>query len=282
MTYHAYFTLPKIVRWSVAADWKQASDNAPIHLLTGKNDWLLACWMLASWMHFTKTVWPVVIHDDGTLPDEARGTLAKLFPKISFIGRSEADAKMTAQLAAFPHCRKYRETHPLALKIFDMPHFCRAERLLVFDSDVLFFREPEAVLKWSKNGEDECWFNQDVAESSPVSEREALDILNVKLWPRVNSGLCLISKRAIDLNLCERAFAKTSILRGHIWRVEQTLFALCASHHERGGLLPAQYEVSLGRRAAPDAIARHYVGAVRDRFYGEGLARLHRELLAKP
>jgi nucleoside diphosphate kinase len=36
----------------------------------------------------------------------------------------------------------------------------------------------------------------------------------------------------------------------------------------------------LKRRASPEAIARHYVGAVRDRFYGEGLKRLHEQLLA--
>ena len=68
-------------------------------------------------------------------------------------------------------------------------------------------------------------------------------------------------------------------MRGPIWRVEQTLFALCASRGGKGGLLPKNYEVSLRRRASPDAIARHYVGAVRDRFYGEGLKRLHEELL---
>jgi hypothetical protein len=62
--------------------------------------------------------------------------------------------------------------------------------------------------------------------------------------------------------------------------VEQTLFALCASRFGKGGLLPKHYEVSLKRRAHPDAIARHYVGAVRDRFFGEGLKRLREELLA--
>ena len=33
-------------------------------------------------------------------------------------------------------------------------------------------------------------------------------------------------------------------------------------------------------RASQDIVARHYVGAVRDRFYAEGLKRLRGELLA--
>jgi hypothetical protein len=112
-----------------------------------------------------------------------------------------------------------------------------------------------------------------------ISAAEARGELGVKLWSRVSTGLCLFWKPAIDLDFCDRALAETSILRGHLWRVEQTLLALCASRHGQGGLLPKRYEVSLGRQAATDAISRHYVGAVRDRFYGEGLKRLHETLL---
>jgi hypothetical protein len=126
----------------------------------------------------------------------------------------------------------------------------------------------------------ECWFNEDVQESSLITAAEVREELGVKLWARVNSGLAAIYKPAIDLDFCDRALATTSILHGQIWRVEQTLFALCASRNGKGGLLPKDYEVSLKRRASPEAIARHYVGAVRDRFYGEGLKRLREQLLA--
>jgi hypothetical protein len=56
------------------------------------------------------------------------------------------------------------------------------------------------------------------------------------------------------------------------------LFALCASRNKAGGLLPDSYEVSLNQYAADGAVARHYVGAVRNRFYGEGMARLKNTL----
>jgi hypothetical protein len=90
-----------------------------------------------------------------------------------------------------------------------------------------------------------------------------------------------MAKAAMDLEFCERSLGETSILKGHIWRVEQTLFALCASRHGKGGLLPKSYEVSLAKEASSDGIARHYVGAVRDRFYAEGLKRLRDILLIK-
>jgi hypothetical protein len=96
----------------------------------------------------------------------------------------------------------------------------------------------------------------------------------------VNSGLCLVAKEAIDFEFCDRVLGETSILKGNLWRVEQTLFALCASRHGKGGLLPKTYEVSLTRHASENCVARHYVGAVRDRFFGEGLKRLREVLFA--
>ena len=278
---HFYKTLPRIEQWTCSLPERSNAPTVPVHVLTGAEDWRLAAWMLASFFDATERRWPVVLHDDGTLPSEARGTLARLFPGTRFISRQEADAAMLPFLKAYPFCETYRASHALALKIFDVPHFATGDQFLLLDSDVLFFRYPHEIIDWVKTGAGECWFNADVAESALLSASEAKEELGVTLWPKVNSGLCLLSKAAVDYDFCDRALAQTSILRGHVWRVEQTLFALCASKHGKGGLLPKEYEVSLGRHGAEDAVARHYVGAVRDRFYGEGLERVAKSLLAE-
>jgi hypothetical protein len=277
-SYHDYRTLPRIAEWQWPF-WGEAPHPVPVHLLTGANDWRLAAWMLASWFHFTEHGWNVVVHDDGTLPIDAGESLRELFHRVRVIPREQSDVEMTRVLTPFPFCLDYRRTHPLALKIFDMAHYEEHPRYIVLDSDVLFFRRPEEILAWADDpNRHECWFNQDVQEASNVSVGEAREELDVALWPRVNSGICLIDRAAIDLDFCDRALANTSVCRGHVWRIEQTLFALCGSRHGKGGLLPKSYEVSLGRHASRGVVARHYVGAVRDRFYGEGLKRLHEEL----
>jgi hypothetical protein len=84
----------------------------------------------------------------------------------------------------------------------------------------------------------------------------------------------------VDLDLCDRALAETTILRGAIGRVEQTLLALCASRYRKGGHLPPEYEVSQGKHASSDVVARHYIDAVRNRFYSEGLRQVAPVLLA--
>ena len=268
-----YKTLPRIAGWSWPF-WNEAPQTVPVHVLTGEKDWLLAAWMLASWFHFTEHAWPVFIHDDGTLPEEGRQLFKKLFTSARIIGRKEADAALGPVLRSFPFCADYRRLHPLALKVFDIPHFTTGERFLVFDSDLLFFNHPREILDWVSRQADECWFNEDVQEGSLITAAEARTELGIKIWPRVNSGLCLLMKAAIDLDMCDRALAATSILSGHVWRIEQTLLMLCAGRYKKGGLLPRTYEVSLGKFAAENAISRHYVGAVRDRFYAEGVKRL--------
>ena len=278
-SYHDYKTLQRIDEWSWHF-WSEVPHAVPVHVLTGANDWRLAAWMLASWFQATEHAWPIVIHDDGTLPEEGRATLERLFANARIIRRAEADAAMDKALRPFPFCAEYRAMHPLALKLFDIPHFTAGERYMMFDSDVLFFRHPREILDWANAESDECWFNEDIQEASLISAADARDDLGLRPWPRVNSGLGLICKAAIDLDFIDRALAVTSILRGHIWRVEQTLHMLCAARHGKGGLLPRTYEVSLNRHCAEDAIARHYVGAVRDKFFSEGLKRLRRQLLA--
>ena len=278
-SYHDYKIRPLIEKWQWPF-WKEPAMPVPVHVLTGEKDWQLCAWMLASFLHHTEQTWNIVIHDDGTLTEDIRRKLAAIFQTARIIPRAQADATLEGVLKPLPFAYEYRGMHPLALKIFDMPYYCEAERFIVLDSDLLFFNHPREILDWVGSGAKECWFNADVTEGSLVSETTAAEELGVKLWPRVNSGLCLLVKAALDLEFCDRVLGETSILKGELWRVEQTLFALCASRFGKGGLLPKTYEVSLGKHSAEDCVARHYVGAVRERFFGEGLKRVHPALFA--
>lgn len=274
-SWHAHLTLPRIFQWR-CPDYGTAPTDVIVHTLVGEEQAALAAWMLASFHHATRRNWLMVIHDDGTLTEKTADRIGAMFQpdKVSVLTRADADAAMADALAQHLHCQQYRARHPLALKILDIPILTPADKFLLLDSDVLFFRKPNALLAWADSDSLDCWFNQDVAEASLISPAETRQTLRLTLWERLNSGLCCISRQAIDLDFCDHCLRKTNIARSHIWRIEQTLFALCASKYNRGGLLPPCYEVSLGHRASPDCVARHYVGAVRDRFYGEGLSRL--------
>ena len=277
--YHQCKTLPLIESWQWPY-WGETSHTMPVHVLTGEADWRMAAWMLASWFCATDLGWPVVVHDDGTLPAHACDTFQQVFGgSLTIISRAEADSSMDSQLRAFPFCEEYRRSHTHALKVFDIAQFTGGDRCLVFDPDVLFFRKPVEIRAWADSETEACWFCEDAVESSVITAAEARDELGVKLWRRVDTGICLLWKAAIDLDFVDRALAQTSVLKGQPDRIASTLIALCASQHNVGGLLPKSYEVSPGRNAASDAVTRCYSGAARDRFFAEGLKRLRETVL---
>lgn len=275
---HAHRTLPRITEWKWPF-WSELPQPVPVHVVVGAADWQMAAWMLASWFYFSEQAWSLVIHDDGTLPAEARAAFEGMFPKPRIIVRAESDAAMETVLKPFPFCYEYRGMHPSAQRVFDVAHYAGCDRYLLFASDVLFFNHPREILRWVEEPAGECRFNAAPEEQTLVDAKEAEDELSIKTWAKVSTGLCLITTPTIDFDFCDRALAQTSMLRKRIERVEQTLYMLCASRAGKGGLLSADYETSPRKSASPEAVARHYAGASRDRFFGEGLARLHQVLL---
>jgi hypothetical protein len=281
-TWHDYVTCDRLpARWRNPAD-DLPPEEIPVCLLTGRADLRCALWMLASWFHFTRRNWRLFVHDDGTLRSEDAALLRRLFPHAVVRGSAETDRAMEKILRSFPAARAYRAAHVLARKAFDIPALSAAGPFIVLDSDLLFFAEPREILDWVDARPATCWFNQDVAEACELADADVFRQYGFHLWPRVNSGLCLLQSEAIDLTAMERWLTENRLGRapGTLWRVEQTLLALAASRLGRGGLLPPAYEVSLGRSAGPGCVMRHYVGAVRSRFFGEGIARLAPILLA--
>lgn len=270
---------PKI--WETAPAKLTHNSETAVNILTGTDTATMTAWMLASWENATQETWPYCIHDDGSLTGEDKEKLKARFPTLNIFDNKKTTEVIEAKLEKYPHLLQYRKSHALAQKCFDAPLLSPTNKFLLFDSDLLFFKRPKFILKWIETKSDECWFNQDSQEPSPVRPEEANFVFNSPLWPRVNSGLCLLNKKVCDLEFFEYALEKSKALReGNQWRVEQTLLALGASKLQKGGMLSAeQYQVTLEKDKQPNAIARHYIGAVRDHFYREGITTLAKQFL---
>lgn len=245
-----------------------------IHVLTSASDWLDLMWALKSFYHHSGRRYRLCVHDDGTLGAERMAALAAHFPQARVIPRAKADDEVLPTLSAVPRCQEFRRTNHLAPKVFDFAHYLAADRMMLLDSDVLFFAEPMALvqriedLDYRKNS-----VNGDVASAYTVDPAAVRERTGIELVERFNSGLGLIHKDSLRLDWLEEFLALSGVV-GHFWRIEQTLFALCSS---RFGceLLPPEYDVRLTGEvgAAP---SRHYVGAIRHLLYKEGMAQLVR------
>jgi hypothetical protein len=99
------------------------------------------------------------------------------------------------------------------------------------------------------------------------------ELTGVELGDRINSGLALVHRESMRLDWIEEFLSIPGIV-GHFWRIEQTLYALCASKYGVE-LLPAEYDVRLAEGIGSRP-SRHYVGAIRHLMYSEGMRHLVR------
>jgi hypothetical protein len=255
---------------------RETSDSScEIHVLTSADDWLNLVWTLKSFYRVSPRLYALCIHDDGTLPAEARDTLRRHFPDARIIDRPQADARMEETLKDSPRCRALRASNTLAVKVLDFAAYLQSPRMLLLDSDVLFFASPKELLRRIDDpGYCKNTVNRDIASAYTIDSAAARRHCGVEMIDRFNSGLGLLHRDSLCLEWIEEFFGIPGIV-GHFWRIEQTLFALCSS---RFGveLLPPEYDVYLSRGLAGRP-SRHYVGAIRHLMYGEGIARLARQ-----
>jgi hypothetical protein len=203
--------------------------------------------------------------------------LKRQFPDARVLEHRRAAEEVLDHLAHHPRCRRLRERNVLSIKVFDFMHFLRGERMALFDSDLLFFAPPTAWLAHIDSGQRVNVFNSDASTCYAVS-METLAEHDIHAHPDVNSGFGVVWKDSMRLDWIEEFLAIPGLADGHFWRIEQTLFALCAS---RFGveLLPEDYKVYLEKPLGGRPF-RHYVGQIRHLMYSQGMRRLQSSLLS--
>ena len=248
-----------------------------IHVLVSHDDLLNLLWTLKSFYHYSQRGIPAVIHDDGTLTAADVEILRRHFPESRVISASESASTVGAALISYPRCAKYRGLHSLARKVFDFGTYFRGQRLVLLDSDLLFFDRPDELLA-QIDGERPVHnvFNAGQNVMLNVSADEARQRFGIELVERINSGLAVLRPEVFNFDWMEEFLGSESIWAGHVWRIEQTLLALAASRDGVALLPEREYRVSLAE-GTDDCVVKHYVGVVRHLMYREGMARLVRE-----
>ncbi len=145
-----------------------------LHVLTSRKDWLNLIWSLKSFYRFSQRGYSLCIHEDGTVPQEGLRQLRHHFPEARLVLRANADERAERELRQYPRSMEFRRTNLLAPKVFDFVSYLESERMLLFDSDLLFFDAPRELLRriddpsYSMNS-----VNEDVATAYTVDPRTA-------------------------------------------------------------------------------------------------------------
>jgi hypothetical protein len=243
-----------------------------IHVLTSAGDWMNLMWTLKSLYRVSRKQYPLVIHEDGTVPEHGIKALRRHFPEARLIPRKQADAEVDHALRDYPRAREMRRKLVLSMKVFDFLHYAQSPRLFLLDSDVLFFAPP-TVLEDRLESADYLLnsVNRDVSTAYSIPPERLRELCDFPIVERFNSGLGVIHLASLQLDWIEKFLGFSGIL-DHGWRYEQTVFALCSCRFGTE-LLPEDYDVFL-KGEVGERPSRHYVGAIRHLMYGEGIRRL--------
>lgn len=240
-----------------------------IHLLTCRRDLLMALWALRSWYVSTGRRDPLCLHDDGTLADGDMALVARLYPGAHIIPRDEADRRVSMALATYPRLLAWRKGFPLAAKVLDFALFSSGRQMLLFDSDLFFFRKPDSFLAYLDQGRvfDGHVFCRDYQDAYALTRGQVRDTLGTELPVGLNSGFGLARVDAMDWSLLERMLEIPDTLGVPVW-MEQTMWAVLSARRELVMLDANEYQV-VRHPGVGDAVMRHYVGDVRLLFYTE-------------
>ena len=202
------------------------------------------------------------------------------FPGCHLVERAEADNFFKAQQPT--PLAQARKKNVLLLKLADLHVFARHERILYVDSDILFFRRPDALFHVLKN-ENGNYFTKDI-DTAYIATLETLETLTgVRPLDRVNSGIFALNRADIALDKIAHTLSQIDAVEHSNWTlyshlIEQTLVAILTSASASGAShLPEDYDLRL-EAGVKGAVCRHYVGAIRESFELEGLRALLYEM----
>jgi len=269
-------------RWR---QWSQVLATAPVradapgrslvevHLLCHRGDHLCAIWALKTLYRTSGLRWPAVIHVQGVCTASMQRRFRAHVPDARVIQQDEADARVLQALAdRHPRLLDARRQSPFMMKLIDPVLLGSAERIVILDSDVLFFRDPRELRAHVEQAPADAWlFQRDPASTYNVTEDVAASALGIRIPERVNSGIAVVPRSLVDFDLCEQLLEHPDVRRPSGW-IEQTLFALCAGARGRVEYLSPSYLISLERGLDYSAFtARHYAGPSRALLTEEGM-----------
>lgn len=240
-----------------------------LHLLTGRRFWdqtAFCLWTFAR--HAARPIAPV-IYDDGSLDGSSREPLQRLFPNTRFVSRAETVARLDTHLplAKFPHLRDRWLVYPNIRKLTD-PHVGRTGCKLVLDSDLLFFRRPDFLLRWLE-APDRPLHAFDCETSYGYSRPLMNSLAGAAVADLVNVGLTGLDGAQIDWEKLEHWTATLHAREGTSYYLEQALIAMMVAGRDCA-VAPAADYVTLPRPPedrACRAVMHHYVAQSKAAYF---------------
>ncbi len=237
--------------------------------LSGEKYWYQTLFCAVSLQQQLDRRMDVVVYDDGSFTAATQDRMRRVLPWIRFIDKGQVQAALDRHLPAdrFPTLRRRRLDYPHLRKLTDL-HCAATGWTLVLDSDMLFFRRPDALLDWIERP-DRPVFMQDVATSYGYSDALLNELTGRAMPERINVGLYALDGATIDWARTETWCAEQLRREGPHYLQEQALVAMLLALRDPVALPDRDYVVmpSLAEGRDPTAALHHYVASAKRSYF---------------
>jgi len=227
-----------------------------IHTLTCHRHIFMYLLAIKSLLRFNDHI-SVVVHDDGSLTKEDESLLKEHIEGILIIKRSLADRQIDEILKNYPVLREYRKNLLILIQALDYVLLSRSEKIISLDSDTIFLKKPERLIKWAFNDNKEMLHLYD---QRPHGQKRMLSRLGLSYPPHFCAGLFFYYKVIIDLPRIE--YLLTRIKRAD-WFISQNILSILV--HQPGGYKVGPLDTKDyqdGNSIREGAVFRHYWSSV--------------------
>lgn len=123
------------------------NNDFEIHILCQKKDIGMLEWALRSFLYFSKLCPNIIIHDDGSFDERTASILENKFTNLKVLFRFEANRLIKDYPGLTDEVKRYRdEGHIMILEFFDLFLLSQAKKVMICDSDILFFKRPDEII----------------------------------------------------------------------------------------------------------------------------------------
>jgi len=250
---------------------ESSGDAVSLWYLTGKRFWYQTAF--CAWTFAKQSRRHVVLNlvDDGSLDSSHEAALRKLFPEGATITKKEIEGKIDALLPRkdFPILRLRWNDYVNIRKLIDI-HLGSTGIKLVLDSDMLFFREPTALLEWWDSNSATLpvesplsapCLMMDCAESYGYSRSVMEGLTGVPIPALLNVGICGLRSEELDWKELEHWCQVLLDREGKSYYLEQALVAMLATKKAPVVMPRSDYVTFPSHRQTTngEGVLQHYV-----------------------
>lgn len=200
----------------------------------------MAIFSLHSFFFEMQKILPCTVIDDGSMTKKDIDVLKRHFRGINIIKAKQAKRMTMILLRKFPYAAKHRNElaikNKFNIKLFDPILLPPYNKIILLDSDIIFLKRPDRILKWAKTDNNVSLYARhfytknytriDADTTWLITLRMFIERINKNIDFRFNSGLLCISKQVFSLPRIERLMKYLyAVGLGITWAPEQYILS---------------------------------------------------------